>query len=351
MIIEPTSIHSRSPLRRALRAAGLLAPALLLAVVAGVGLAGPKPTPSPELPSLTLLASPGTPAPGATAVTSPTAGLPQDPAAAQLAFPTQFRTILARRPSEVLAARMAGEPPEVAVVAGYLGISWLDVACKDAPLGAAGPWCERRGTISDAPFATLGNTGLGGRPPHLHVSFPIGVWVPDAVAATEGQTAGSTVPALVVGRFSPSSSCSGQQACDQGFVVDRVAWANGLDYPLTPLIDPRLDSGRRADPFTVAARLNAVPLQVVIALPATIASLDAEAGAAAASGPASKPVWFLRVVVGIGSGVGTSAGPGVRIDSPRVAWLLLDEPRLRILASGPAVTPAGVTAVLPLAAG
>ena len=352
MIIEPTSVHSRSPLGRALRAAGLLAPALLLAVVAGVGLAGPKPTPSPELPSLALLATPTTPTPSATAVTSPSTGLPPDPAAAQLAFPSQFRTILARRPSEVLAARMAGEAPEVSVVAGYLGISWLDLACKDAPLGAAGPWCERRGTISDAPFATLGNTALGGRPPHLHVTFPIGVQVPGAVAATEGQTAGSSVPALVVGRFSPSSSCTADpQACDQGFVVDRVVWANGLDYPLTPLIEPQLGSRPRPDPFIVPARLDAVPLLGVLALPNTVASLDAGAGAIATKGPPSKPVWFLRVVVGIGSGVGTSTGPGVRADSPLVGWLLVDEPGLVLLASGPASVPAGATAAVPLPGG
>jgi hypothetical protein len=352
MIIEPTSVHSRSPIRRALRVVGLVTPALLLAVVAGVGLAGPKPSPSPELPSLALIASPA--ASSGAAPPSPAAGRPpSDPAAARLAFPTQFRTIPARRPSEVLAARAAGQPPEVAVVAGYLGITWLDLTCKDAPLGAAGPWCERRGTISDSPIATLGNPGPGGRPPHLQVTFPVGVRVPDAVAATEGQAAGSTVPAVVVGRFAPSSSCSGDpQACDQGFVVDRVVWANGIDDALTPLIEPRLDSGPRADPFVVAARLDAVPLVAVLAWPNAIASLDAEAGAAAAKGAASEPVWFVRMIVGIGGGVGTGLGPGVRTDSPRVAWLLLDEPRLRVIASGPALDPTGAgTAAMPLAGG
>jgi hypothetical protein len=258
----------------------------------------------------------------------------------------------ALRPSAVVAARMAGATPDVVVVAGFLAIDWVDLACKDAPLGAAGPWCERRGTLYEAPIATLGNTGPGGRPPHLHLTIPIGVRIPEAVALTEGGTAGSTVPAVVIGQFAPGATCTGNpQACDMGFVVDRVTWAGGLDYALTALVEPRLGTGHRADPFAVAARLGAVPLEGVLAWPKTIASLDPEAGAAAANGPPSEPVWFLRVVVGAGSDGGTSTGPGGGAAAPRMAWLLLDEPRLRVIASGPAAAPAGGTAAVPATGG
>jgi hypothetical protein len=260
--------------------------------------------------------------------------------------------MLALRPSEVLAARLAGTTPDVVVVAGFMDIDSVDLACKDAPLGAAGPWCERRGTIYEAPIGTLGNTGPGGRPTHLHVTIPIGVRIPDALAATEGGTAGSTVPVALVGRFAPGPGCGGDpQTCDQGFIVDRVTWSDGLDYALTPLVEPRLDTGRRANPFTVAAKLGLVPLEGVLAWPKTIASLDADAGAAAAKGPPSRPVWFLRVIAGVTSGVGTSTGPGVRAASPRVAWLLLDEPRLRVIASGPAAPSSDGTASIQVAGG
>jgi len=345
MIIDPTPVHSRSPWRRALRVAGLAAPAVLLVAAVGAGLAGPKPTPPADAPSLAL-ASPsdttGTSAASALPFVAPTLG----PISAQVAFPTQFHSIPVLRPSEVVTSRVAGATSDVVVVAGYLGIDWIDLTCKDVTLGATGPWCERRGIILDAPIVSPGNSGPGGRPPHLHLTFPIGVRVPDAVAATAGATPGTTVPAVVIGRFAAGSSCADNlQACDQGFVVDRVAWAAGVDYPLTPLVDPRLSASRRANPFPAADRLGAIPLEGVLAWPDTIASLDPEAGAAAAKVPRSEPIWFLRVIIGIGTGVGTSTGAAAGVWPmeliPRTAWVLLDEPRMQVIASGPAGTGSG----------
>ncbi len=343
MIIEPTPIHSRSPWWRALRVAGLAAPAVLLVAVVGVGLAGPKPTPPPEASSLALASPPD--ATDSATDEAPIAAATPSPAA-QVAFPTQFRSIAALRPSEVLASRMAGATQDVVVVAGYLGIDWIDLTCKDVTLGATGPWCERRGLILESPIVTLGNTRPGGRPPHLHLTFPIGVRIPDAVALTAGGAPGTTVPAVVVGRFAAGSTCAGNlQACDRGFVVDRVVWAAGVDYALTPLVDPRLAASRRASPFAVADRMGAIPLEGVLAWPDTIASLEPEAGAAASKAPRSEPVWFLRVIVGIGTGVGTSTGAAAgvwpREAIPRTAWILLDTPRMQVIASGPASTATG----------
>jgi hypothetical protein len=352
MIVEPTPVHPRSPFRRALRAIALATPAVLLLAAVGAGIAGPKPTPPPEalvgLPTPSVAASPEAPSPSP----SPSPSVAQNTGAAQVAFPSAFGRLLAIRPSEVLAARLAGTTPDVVVVAGFMDIDWVDLACKDAPLGAAGPWCERRGTLYEAPIATLGNTGPGGRPTHLHLTIPIGVRIPDAVAATEGGTAGSTVPAVLVGEFAPGSSCGGgQQACDQGFVVDRVTWAGGLDVALVPLVEPPLDIGRRANPFTVAPSLGVVPLEAVLAWPRTIASLDAGAGAVAAQGPPSEPLWFMRVIAGVGTGVGTSTGAGLRAAAPHVAWVLLDEPHLDVIASGPTTAPMGGTASGPAVGG
>jgi hypothetical protein len=250
LIVEPTSVHSASPVRRVIRAIALAMPAVLLVAAVGPGIAGPKPTPPPEA----LVPSPAASASSAPSSVAPVSS-PSDatgPGPARVAFPAGFGAMPALRPSAVVAARMAGATPDVVVVAGFLAIDWVDLACKDAPLGAAGPWCERRGTLYEAPIATLGNTDPGGRPPHLHL---------------------------------------------------------------------------------------------------TISSLDPVAGAAAAKGPASEPVWFLRVLVGVGSGAGTSTGPGVQAASPRVAWLLLDELRLRVIASGPTAAPAGGTAAVPAAGG
>jgi hypothetical protein len=334
MIVEPTSVNSRSPVHRALRALALATPAVLLVAAVGVGMAGPKAPASPDA----FLASPLS---SASSPEAPSSSASSRPGAAPIAFPAEFGSMPALRPSEVLAARIAGTAPDAVVVAGYLAIDWVDLACKDAPLGAAGPWCDRRGTIYEAPIATVGNTGSGGRPAHLHVTIPIGVRIPDTIAATEGGAAGSTVPAVVIGRFAPGGSCGGNpQSCDQGFVVDRVTWASGLAYTLAPLVEPRLDPDPRANPFAIAVRLGLLPLEGVLARPSTIATLDARAGAAAAMAPPSEPEWFLRVIAGVGPGVETSTGPGARKADPRVVWLLLDELNLRVIASGPMASPA-----------
>src|SRR5450631_2901691 len=147
MIVEPMSVHSRSPFRRGLRAIALATPLVLLVAVVGVGIAGPKPAP-PDA----LLAPPASPsASGTIAPPAPSPSASGNPGTAQVAFPDSFGGMVALRPSEVVAARLAGTVPGVVVVAGFVDLDWVDLACKDVPLGAAGPWCERRGTIYEAP--------------------------------------------------------------------------------------------------------------------------------------------------------------------------------------------------------
>ena len=64
MIVQPTPTNPRSPIRRALRVIGLTMPPLLLVIVVGAGLAGPKP--EPAVPDASQLAvAPSLPAPPA----------------------------------------------------------------------------------------------------------------------------------------------------------------------------------------------------------------------------------------------------------------------------------------------
>ena len=54
MIVQPTPTNPRSPIRRALRVIGLTVPPLLLVIVVGAGLTGPKP--EPAIPDASQLA-------------------------------------------------------------------------------------------------------------------------------------------------------------------------------------------------------------------------------------------------------------------------------------------------------
>ena len=81
MIVQPTPTNPRSPIRRALRVIGLTMPPLLLVIVVGAGLAGPKP--EPAIPDASRLAvAPSLPAPTAPSPQLAEAPLPVFPTVA-----------------------------------------------------------------------------------------------------------------------------------------------------------------------------------------------------------------------------------------------------------------------------
>lgn len=323
MIVEPTPTNPRSPWRRALRMGGLMLPVVLLTGVVAAGFLGPRPEPPPPAPSALVAAVPDTP--GSTAA---------PPAAEGPAIPVQFGDLGSVTPGDLVAGRREGRAPAVVAVGGYLRVSPA-ADCADAPGGSLGPWCARTGTLADTSWFPASD-GAPVRPPHVHLVVPIGVRLPTAVEGTAG-TDGGENRVLVVGRFAGGAVCgsAGRDTgarCDDGFVVERFAWVDGVRVGLTPLIADRLDTGtRRPNPFELVLDAADMPLSAVLVWPDAIPGIDPAAATLAAAGPASEPVWYLRVLDG-------ARGPGME---RRIRWMLLAEKDLRVLGSG---RPVGTTA-------
>lgn len=318
MIVEPTPTNPRSPWRRALRRGGLVLPVVVLAVVVGAGLTGPSPDPPPRAPSASDAATPTTPAAAA------------DPAAAERpAIPVQFGDLGSVMPGDLVAGRREGRAPEVVAVGGFLRVSPV-ADCADMPGGPLGPWCARTGTLADTSWFPPSD-GAPVRPPHVHLVVPIGVRLPAAVERSAGAD-GAEHRVLVVGRFAGGAACHGSAGpegtgrdCHRGFIVERFAWVDGVPVGLTPLIADRLDTGtRRPNPFALALDAADLPLSAVLVWPDAVPAIDPAAATVAASGPASEPVWYLRVLDGARS-------PGME---RTVRWMLLAEKDLRVLGSG-----------------
>jgi hypothetical protein len=321
MIVEPTPTNPRSPLRRALRTGGLALPLVLLLGVAGAGLLGPRSELAPP-------AAEGTPP----AAEAPSAPVPAAGPAVEDGppFPIQFGDLGSVSPGDLVAARREGRAPEAVAVGGYLEVTPA-ADCDDAPLGPLGPWCERDGLIAETPW-TVASDGAPSRPAHVHLVVPIGVRLPNAVTIGDGENR-----VLVVGRFEGGAGCGGAgDRCDDGFVVERFAWVDGVRVGLAPLIADRLDTGtRRPNPFEIVLDAADLPLSALLVWPDAIPAIDPAAAALAASGPSSDPVWYLRVLDG-------ARGPGI---GRRIRWMLLAETDLRVLGSGrPDGTAAGAGA-------
>ena len=329
MIVEPASIHSRSPIRRLLRAAAFGAPVALLVTIVAAGLLGPKPAQDPRVDASA----------SALAVVSPSAAPTRSPLSSVPAtrvmppslegFPTTFRSVAAWPPSAVLAAHLSADgPPALALVAGYLALSGDPTHCA-SPMITIGAWCDRQGALFQEP-TTDGLAANGFRPPHLHLIIPAGVVLPSTVTGSAAVT--GALPVEVLGRFAIAGSCRlDPAACDQGFVVERLVWASGSDLALSPLLEPGQGADISLTP-PAAASQSVVTLLAVLARPATIARLDPVAGAAAVrmasiEGFSKGPVWYIRDVV--------IADDGSLL--PR--WLLLDAFTGNLLATAPSDLP------------
>ncbi len=314
MIVEPTPTNPRSPWRRGLRVGGLVLPVILLAGAVGAGLLGPRVEQPPPATSA--------PAP----LSSPPAS-PIDPSASEgPVIPVQFGDLGSVTPADLVEGRRAGRAPEAVAVGGYLRVTPA-TECADAPGGPLGPWCARAGIVADRSWIAVGD-GAGSRPPHVHLVVPIGVRLPIAVERSAG--AGLENRVLIVGRFEGGAACGDPGGrCDDGFVVERFAWVDGVRVGLTPLIADRLDTGtRRPNPFELVLDAADLPLSAVLLWPDALAAIDPAAAMLAAKAPQSEPVWYLRVLDG-------ARGPGM---DRHIRWMLLAEKDLRVLGSGrPAV--------------
>ena len=319
MIVQPTPTSPRTRRVRARRVAGLVAAPALLGLVVIAGFSGPRgPAPEPVgAPASPTVAA----APGPSAASSPAAET----------IPTMFGGLEALQPTADLDADPALSPDDAIAVAGWLSVD-SDAQCIDGrSAGPYGPWCDRRGILGASRWPVPAMTPL---PEHLRVHVPIGVRLPSAIEQAGGRDELQPIPVLVVGRRSVTpAACTGTgpEICDDELEVDRVVWADGTRMGLTPLIDDRLNTMLRPNPFTTVLDSADLPLLAVLLRPEDVWRLDTDAGAVAAAGARGHPVWFVRAIDG-------ARGPGM---DRHVRWMLLAEPDLRVLASG---RPGGQTA-------
>jgi len=334
MIIEPTPTSPRSTIRRVLRLAGLVLPVVLLGAVIGVGVLGPRPDPPPSSSPIAALPSapPGTSAPSASA---PLVAVNlTDPVP-----PSAFEDLSVADVADVLGEQSGAQRGAAIAVSGFLHVdSSADLVCAGEPGGSVGPWCERLGVLAARPWPSTSSPTARSRaplrlPPHLRLSIPVGVRLPQAVEDAHEKAQGDVTRVLVVGRFAPTVSGCGRlsRGCGKAFVVERFAWADGLRVALTPLIADPLQTGtKRANPFEAVLRERELPLAAVLTWPDGIARLDPDAAALAAAGPPSEPVWYVRVLEDAGD-------PG---GDRLVRWMLLADRDFGVIGSGrvPATT-------------
>jgi hypothetical protein len=313
MIVQPTPTNPPTRRRRALARAVLAVPPILLVAAIGVALVGPPTAQVPAAIPVTGLAP-------SSAAPSPLPKAPADPNA----IPQMFGDLTALDASSLLGKRGTVGPATGVALAGYLSVDPKASDCPSTAVGTLGPWCDRLGIISDTPWTGPGPNPAS--PTQVHVRIPVGVRLPEAFdQLAAGQTL-PPMPVLVVGRLTPTdSTCQdAEMTCDQDFVVDRVAWAAGVQTGLTPLIDPQLANGVRPNPFVSALDESDLPLMGVLVWPEDLARVDPEAAATGITGAPGDPVWYLRV---LGGAREATSGRDVR-------WMLLSEPNLRVLASG-----------------
>ena len=344
MIVEPTPTNPRSPVRRALRLAGLVLPIALLVAVVGAGVAGPKPEPvAPDASHAAVAEEPSAlPAPSASP-TAPTAvAAPIGPGPG---FPTGAAGLSVLSVPEAQGALATGEGLPIAV-AGFLeGLRAAD-ACAAAAgdtRGPLSPLCERR-----ARLVMIGDFGWRSGV-HLHLRFPPGVRLP---AVFEDASPDGPIPVVIVGRGGgPSSPCAAtERGCVEQMTADLVAWVDGDPFDPGPVFDAGLEvpppeiAYRHFDVArSLAVGASGTVLISAVVRPATVAAIDRDAAAALAAGPAPTGlVWYVR-------GLQTAYGPG-RYPAgdypPRILWVLLDETTGEPLTTG-VLTPPNDTATLP----
>ena len=346
MIIEPTPTNPRSPVRQALRLAGLVLPVVLFAGVLGAGLAGPKPQPvvpdaslGPVIPD----ASAAPVVPDASA--APAAVIP--PSGPGPGFPTAAAHLSVLSVPEAQRALAAGEGRPLAV-AGYLdGLRTADACPASAgdTRGLLSPLCERRARLA---VASAGATYLGA---HLHVRIPPGVRLP---AAFEDATPDAPMQVVIVGRGEvPGAPCwVATRGCGEQMTADLVAWADGGSFDPGPVFDaglqvapPEIAYRHLDDAERLVVGPSGTILISAVVRPATVAAIDPDAGAAlAAKREPEGLVWYVRGLV-------TDYGPG-RYPAgdypPRIQWVVLDETTGDPLAAG-VLTPLDDTAKSPAA--
>jgi hypothetical protein len=336
MIIEPVPTTPRDPLRRLRGLLGFLVPPALLVGVIAVALAGGPDDEASADPSLVLQP---TGAPEAVAVPTPRPQVRGDEAA----FPEQILGLPVLTPSEADATRVEGIPGPPLMVAGYLSIRGVREDCVDRVVGPQGSFCHRSAVLAEAPLSPYGGNGLWrGIGRHLHPEFPPGVRWPIGVTNTTPDRGGPPFPVVILGRFGdPRAMPCAVDAfeCTEGFVAERIVWANGDSYARTTTVDAAVDIDLSEDPWRErrnAARANLTDITLIamsaLLAPDTLARVDPSAAdalaAGAVGGAVAGPVWYVR---GMDLRPAQDGEP-----SGVVRWVVVDDLGGQVLASSEA---------------
>ena len=321
MIVQPSSIEPRSRGRRALRAAGLVLPVVILGAVIGAGLAGPSPEPEAAA-STPASVPPGTAAPAIAGEPS-SAAIPGI-AAARWVFPGRVAGLQVHGVRWTLDARSRGLARGVIAIAGYLRENGPATGCGAGDVqGNVATSCERTAVLAADPWSG-GPLGERELPPfHLHAQFPAGIREPSQASLFARSNEDPSPAVVVIARFDDprATPCVPEgRHCGQELVVERVAWVLGLDYPSVPTVDPNADTSGRpnvdllrdAGLAEAGAPADGYPLLTAYVLPAMLARVDATA---AAGLPPGRAVWYVRVLHRVG-------------DPGRIDWFVID-PRTR----------------------
>jgi len=335
MIIEPVPTNPRDPFRRLSRLLGFLVPPALLVAVIAVALAGGTDDETAADPSF---ATQPTRAPEAMADPTPRPQVRGDEAG----FPEQILGLPVLTPSEADATRVEGIMGPPLMVAGYLSIRGVREDCIDRVLGPQGSFCHRSAVLAEAPLSPYGGDGMWrGIGRHLHPEFPPGVRWPIGVTNTSPDRGGPPFPVVILGRFGdPRAMPCAVEAfeCTEGFVAERIVWADGDSYARTTTVDAAVDIDLSEDPWRErrnAARANLTNITLIgmaaLLAPDTLARVDRTAAdvlAAATGGAVTGPVWYVR---GMDLRPAQDGEP-----SGVVRWVVVDDLDGRLLASSEA---------------
>jgi hypothetical protein len=332
MIVEPTPTNPRSPVRRALRLAGLGLPVVLLAGVAAAGLLGSAPAGPPLGSGAPLEAAASSPA------AAPDASAEARPAEPTLApgVPETLAGLRVRSVSATLDGRGAIGGPSVVAVAGHLRSGRDPASACAVDAGLPGASCAREIVIAASGDAAQGGATFGGIGAHIHAVVPPGVLLPgDAGGPRTGPGGG-------FGRFGASDAgCTADmRGCVDPFTVERVAWVDGLVAPLLPAAE-RSIALPPTDPMitdTPQATLSALgPTTTLLRALLLVDGLETVDPAAAlavrdwARAPDAGAVWYLRA---LDVPAGPPAGPFKGLRHPQVRWAVVSERTRRVIAAG-----------------
>ena len=322
MLIDPV------PIRPAGRGTRLVR---LLSVATTVG----------ALVAVLALAQPSSTSPAALGGSAPAGGPSEPPnhrldvaGAEPTALPGHAFSLPVRTVGETLAGRRSGEiTVGLVAVSGYMWVNPLARDCGASPSGLPAAFCRRPAAMSATVSSSIG--------PRLPSVIPPGTPLPLAIATGvappwQAYDAPRASRAVVIGRFVEprAPSCPDGIRCDDTFVVERVAWADGLWRERILVRDPMLPDAPIGVPARQAQviasreadRGEAILTQAFLGL--NLLRLVDRAAADAAAASTRGPVWYIRSVAS------ARVGSGQRL----VAWVVIDDASGFVLATGPPAT-------------